>query len=222
MAQSILTQKQQKFLSLFSQKRDLAKLFYLTGGTALSEYYLHHRESDDLDFFSEEEVNILGIQTFLKSIKKELGFKKIDYQSSFNRNLAYLYFPRNYILKTEFTYFPFPRIEKGLNIYGVTIDSLLDLAVNKLFTIYQKPRIRDFIDLYFILKKERWNTYDLLKKAKVKFDWHIDYIQLGTQFIQVKNLLKVDYPKMLVILAKKTLQDFFLNEAIKLKEKIMK
>ncbi len=25
--------------------------FYLTGGTALSRYYLNHRYSDDLDFF---------------------------------------------------------------------------------------------------------------------------------------------------------------------------
>ena len=25
--------------------------FYLTGGTALGRFYLHHRYSDDLDFF---------------------------------------------------------------------------------------------------------------------------------------------------------------------------
>jgi predicted nucleotidyltransferase len=28
--------------------------FYLVGGTALSLYYFHHRESFDLDFFSQE------------------------------------------------------------------------------------------------------------------------------------------------------------------------
>ncbi|MBI3815671.1 MAG: nucleotidyl transferase AbiEii/AbiGii toxin family protein [Nitrospinae bacterium] len=30
----------------------IAKDFFLTGGTALSAFYLHHRESIDLDFFS--------------------------------------------------------------------------------------------------------------------------------------------------------------------------
>ncbi len=39
---------QDRILSLFSQK-ELS--FYLTGGTALSRAYLHHRYSDDLDFF---------------------------------------------------------------------------------------------------------------------------------------------------------------------------
>ncbi|MEW5692252.1 MAG: nucleotidyl transferase AbiEii/AbiGii toxin family protein [Candidatus Hydrogenedentota bacterium] len=34
--------------------------FYLTGGTALSEFYLKHRISEDLDFFCEnEEVNAI-------------------------------------------------------------------------------------------------------------------------------------------------------------------
>ena len=32
------------------------------------------------------------------------------------------------------------------------IDSLIDIATNKIFTIYQNPRSRDFIDLYLILK----------------------------------------------------------------------
>lgn len=33
--------------------------FYLTGGTALSRFYLDHRYSDDLDFFTHE-VNAFG------------------------------------------------------------------------------------------------------------------------------------------------------------------
>ncbi|MFZ1019900.1 MAG: hypothetical protein WAN61_02835 [Minisyncoccia bacterium] len=43
----------------------------------------------------------------------------------------------NDFIKTEFTYFPFPVIEKGENIGNLKIDSLLDIAVNKVFTIYQ-------------------------------------------------------------------------------------
>jgi len=61
------------------------------------------------------------------------------------------------------------------------VESLFDIAVNKIFTIYQKPRSRDFIDIYFILKEKNWFVADLLKNAKIKFDWHIDPTQLGTQ-----------------------------------------
>jgi hypothetical protein len=40
--------------------------FYLTGGTALAEFYLQHRLSEDLDFFSEQEVESQAIAVFWK------------------------------------------------------------------------------------------------------------------------------------------------------------
>lgn len=50
MAKTILTNKQQILLNLISRQKDLISSFYLSDGTALSEYYLHHRLSEDLDF----------------------------------------------------------------------------------------------------------------------------------------------------------------------------
>ena len=48
----------QKFIfDEFSQNPKLNKQFYFTGGTALSAIYLHHRESEDLDFFSESDFD---------------------------------------------------------------------------------------------------------------------------------------------------------------------
>ncbi|MBI3956224.1 nucleotidyl transferase AbiEii/AbiGii toxin family protein [Candidatus Gottesmanbacteria bacterium] len=35
---------------------ELTRWYYLTGGTALSEFYLHHRLSEDIDFFTRSEV----------------------------------------------------------------------------------------------------------------------------------------------------------------------
>lgn len=40
----------------------------------------------------------------------------------------------------------------------------MDIAVNKLFTIYQKLRSRDFIDLYMINKHYGFTIDDLIKK----------------------------------------------------------
>lgn len=39
-----------------AKSRVITDNFYLTGGTALSEFYLQHRLSEDLDFFSEQEL----------------------------------------------------------------------------------------------------------------------------------------------------------------------
>ncbi|OGJ42646.1 hypothetical protein A3B60_02755 [Candidatus Peregrinibacteria bacterium RIFCSPLOWO2_01_FULL_39_12] len=99
------------------------------------------------------------------------------------------------------------------------VDSVLDIAVNKVFTIYQKARARDFIDLYFIIKKYKFNLEDLIKKAKIKFDWHIDSIQLGSQFFKAQGVK--DFPRMIVKEGRKGWQKFFLDEAKALEKKIL-
>ncbi len=54
MGKTILTPKQFEFLELVKVEPQITKAFYLTGGTALSEFHLKHRLSEDLDFFIEE------------------------------------------------------------------------------------------------------------------------------------------------------------------------
>lgn len=146
MASKILTTLQKNFIELFSKIKGLKSRFYLTRGTALAAYYLNHRYSEDLDFFSLNQVDILEINVFLKKIKTTLQIKKTDFQQSFNRNLFFLHTKKE-ILKVEFTYFPFEQIEKPIQKDGILIDSITDIAVNKAFTILQNPRARDFIDL---------------------------------------------------------------------------
>ncbi len=217
--QSILSHKQKQLLDLFGKENAVSDIFYLGGGTALAEFYLHHRYSEDLDFFSEKEFNPFAITVLLKKIQKEAGIKKVEYTQNFNRSFFFLEL-ENEKIKTEFTYYPFIRIEKKNKIGNLYIDSLLDIAVNKVFTIYQTPRSRDFIDLYCILQKEKnWTLDDLIKKAQIKFDNHIDPIQLGSQYMKVTELK--DYPKMLIDIQKKNWQEFFIQEAKKLKDKII-
>lgn len=215
---SILTPTQKEFLKLFG-RTSLSDKFYLTGGTALAEFYIPYRLSEDLDFFSENEVDLQEITSFIKSIKKKVGYTSLDISTSFNRNLIFLEFDSKETLKTEFTYFPFPQIAKPKKKYGIKVDSIIDIAVNKLFTIYQKPRSRDFMDLYLIIKENKFPMNDLIKNARLKFDWNIDFIQLGTQFMEGLELK--DYPNLLIKLKKSKWQNFFVTEAKKFKSKII-
>ncbi|MBU1292068.1 nucleotidyl transferase AbiEii/AbiGii toxin family protein [Patescibacteria group bacterium] len=218
MAKTILSNNQIKIIDVISQNDEICRIFYLTGGTALAEYYLDHRLSEDLDFFSEKEFDIQAISVFFAKNKKVIGIKKVDIQQSFNRNLIFLYL-KNEVVKTEFTYFPFPRIEKKIKRNKLFVDSLEDIAVNKLFTLYQKPRSRDFIDLYLIIKKTDWKMADLIKKAKIKFDWHIDYLQLGSQFMLAEKVK--DYPHMILKLKNEEWQKFFISQAKSFSGKII-
>lgn len=44
-------------------------------------------------------------------------------------------------------------------------------------------------------KKEPWSILGLAKKARIKFDTHIDPLQLGSQLLQSKEAK--DYPRMI-------------------------
>jgi len=67
MEKTILTSKQLEFLELVKVESEITKRFYLTGGTALAEFYLKHRLSEDIDLFTEEEeVDQKLIEAYLK------------------------------------------------------------------------------------------------------------------------------------------------------------
>lgn len=215
---SIITKTQKSILDIFSQNQYLTNNFVLSGGTALAGFYLPYRYSEDLDFFSQDEVNLQDVTIFLKSINTKIGYTEFDINTSFNRNLVFLHFPTE-IIKLEFTYYPFFPIENP-NLYkNIKIDTILDIAVNKLFTIYQKPRSRDFIDLYMIQKKYHYEITDLVKKAKLKFDWHVDSLKLGSQFLLCTTLS--DYPNLVKPINPLLWQKHFLDEAKKLEKMII-
>src|SRR3990167_8967517 len=62
----ILTPIQKEALDLLFSEEQFSKIFYLTGGTALSAFFLEHRHSDDLDFFT----NAPDIDFLLPLLKK--------------------------------------------------------------------------------------------------------------------------------------------------------
>jgi hypothetical protein len=216
----ILTKEQENFLHLVSEDKYLCKHFYLTGGTPLAVFYLFHRISEDIDLFSEEEVNLLSVKAFLRKIQNKLKIKKVDYRQFLGLHSFQIYFSDTNILKVDFNYYPFPRIDRGIKYKNIVVDSILDIAVNKVHTIAMKPRARDFIDIFFIIKKEKYEFMDLLMKAKAKFDWHIDPVQLGSRLLQAVEVK--DFPRMLIKINHNEWRDFFVEQARRLKKEIFK
>ena len=216
MAQTILSQIQKQILQILSNDRVFVNNFYLTGGTALSEFYLYHRLSEDLDFFSTKEIDKIWLNTISTKIAKEIKAAK-DIQESFNRNLVFFNL-NNQIIKTEFTYFPMPQVNKPKTVGGIPIDSELDIAVNKFFTIYQKPSARHFIDLFLLLTTRNYSWEQLKKLARIKFDTTIDPIQLGSQLVKAEDIF--DLPKLLIKLPDKKWREYFLQKAEELRTEV--
>ena len=217
---SILKKHHKEFLELVLKEPYLLKRFYWTGGTVLSEFYLKHRESEDIDLFSEtQEIHVPSINKFVAKVGRELKAKEISFKK-FLGLYSYFFKLPHAELKVDFNYYPFERIDKSNKWKGLQIDSLEDIAANKVHTIYTKARDRDFVDLFFIMRNKKWDLKKLIILAKTKFDWHIDPIQLGQTFIQVVALK--DVPRMLVDFDRKEMENFFLDEAKKLGKEILK
>ena len=175
---SVLSKNQVNVLSLLSAEKLVVDSFYLSGGTALAEFYLQHRLSEDLDFFSEKEFDPLLISSVFKKIQNKAGIKKVNFEQSFNRNLFFLEL-QNDTIKTEFTYFPFTRIESNRKFGNLHIDSLIDIAVNKIFKIYQKfPYLKP------------------LKKKIVDFDIPDTFLRGDPKLIElIKTKMQENFPE---------------------------
>jgi predicted nucleotidyltransferase component of viral defense system len=223
MGKTILTPKQLNFLELVQLTPSLRKRFYLTGGTALAEFYLKHRLSEDIDLFTEnEEVNHSLTDAFLRRISPKLSVAHIK-RSQFLGLVSYkLVYKDKEELKVDFNYYPFPRIDKRTKFKGLEVDSIYDIAANKLHTLFMKPRSRDYVDLFFIMKQGKYDLNKLILDAKAKFDWDIDRINLINQFVRVKDIKETEFPRMLIPFRKSDLEKFFLEKAKELGKDILK
>lgn len=185
--------------------------FYFTGGTALSVFYLQHRHSEDLDFFSEkslDEETTFVINEFMNKISAVL---KSKHRFTQRETTKVFEFERDgkLVIKVDFACYPYYRLEKGATYKNVAVDSLLDIATNKLLTICERNNVKDFVDFYFLQRK--FSLWDLIYGVEKKFKREIDILLLGTEFLKVQEF---DYlPKMIVPLDLTELKKFYKEKA---------
>lgn len=163
---AILTQEQKTFLAHYRES-PICNRFYLTGGTALSAFYLRHRQSEDLDFFSEEDV---GVEEVLRVVRSAPAVQEVQYERKYDRKIFLLRYPQARVLKVEFTTYPFRRCEAGPVVEGIQVDSLRDILVNKVMALTDRRDAKDYVDLYFAINK--WPALDLdslIGDAEAKF-----------------------------------------------------
>lgn len=213
---SLLTKEQQIIFHEVAGNTYTKQNFYFTGGTALSAFYLRHRYSDDLDFFSEKKFDNQVIFTLVQEWSKKHNFtlkaEVIEVMYVFN-----LIFPQNIPVKVDFSYYPYKRIETRNKIDGVVIDSLLDIAINKIVTISQRTDVKDFVDLYFLLQQT--SVWDLIEGAKIKFKIQIEPFLLASDFLKVEDFTFL--PRMIMPLKLDDLKIFYRQKAKDLGKKIL-
>lgn len=213
----ILTSKQKKFLELFFLYFPKQN-FFLTGGTALAEYYLKHRLSEDLDIFTTtQNIDFATVSLQMNKLINQLNFKILHQVST----PAFLQFilqgPGEYTLKIDLVKdvpIHFGKIRKIGQFY---IDSLENIAVGKLLAIFGRAAPKDFLDVYFLFKERKLDFNKIFGLAKKK-DLGLNEFYLAEMFYQVTKI--TNFPKILKPFDKKSLVKFFLELSDKLYKKI--
>lgn len=206
------TPVQKKFLTAILKDPYIRDTFYLTGGTALSACYLNHRQSEDIDLFSMQKLDEPRIVRIFSEYIGPIA-QSIEYVRIGDRIAYTITFPKKQHLKVDVVFYPYQPMESSNKTYlGLHIDSMADIGVNKLMTISQRTTTKDYVDLYFILKK--YTMWDLREGVAHKFKMDIEPFYASSLYGNIAELTTL--PIMKKKLSLSTLKTFFLVEAKKL------
>jgi len=168
-SRGIISSLQREILSVIASIGDNEK-FYLTGGTALAEFYLGHRRSYDLDIFTVEKDIILPFSRRLEEeLKGKFNVKIVRRFESFVEFEIGIF---SEAIKLQLAYdSPFRFGEPEKSDIGIRVNDYKDLITDKLLALYGRAEPRDIIDFYCILKKEDfWYLTKLASQKDPGFD----------------------------------------------------
>jgi hypothetical protein len=146
------------------QSRDYLEGFNLVGGTALA-LYIGHRKSIDIDLFSNFAFDASSL---IESIQQDYPLELYNTSSNTIRG-------RIKNVNIDIIAHRYPYINEPSFIDGILILSVPDLIAMKLNAIsVSGQRVKDFVDIYFILEENRYKICDMLKFYQLKYNQHGD------------------------------------------------
>jgi predicted nucleotidyltransferase component of viral defense system len=143
--------------------------FYLTGGTALSRFYFDHRESLDLDLFTQnQEQDFSFINRTILQIAQSMQLQ-ITNQVVTETFLQYIFTnPEKLSLKIDIVKDIPVHFGEIIHHGKVRVDSLENIGSNKILAIFGRTEAKDFIDFYWLLQHTPLTFTYLYELAKTK------------------------------------------------------
>ena len=140
------------------------KEFYLTGGTALSRYYLNHRYSDDLDFFCDDSNDFSSkVDEIIHLIQKH--YELDETVTSKHDNFARIQVIGEIPIKIEFVnektfYWGKIKVSKGLSV-----DNPANILANKITAILGRDEPKDVVDIIILSLSYSFNWREVYHNA---------------------------------------------------------
>lgn len=138
----ILNKKRREILPLF---KELKSKFYLAGGTGLA-LLMGHRDSVDFDFFSSNKFLTEEIFNYFNSKDKYEVVKTQEEKDTLSIQI-------DKQINVSFFFHPYKLLKEPHNEENLRIASINDIGAMKLNAITGRASIKDYVDLYYILKK---------------------------------------------------------------------
>lgn len=199
--------------------------YYLTGGTALAEFYLQHRYSDDLDLFTRKSGPLKEDFENFSELLTSLGLivASLSIAEEYARFLVSAEDQKDIGLKIEFAKDAGARMAPP-EVHGhVVVDSFEDIAVNKICAILnrQPSESKDFCDLFFILTESRYELDYLIGRAREKeaaLDQEEGVLAFATNLRAVDEFIIL--PRMIKPLSLEELSQYFVPLAEELIQRL--
>lgn len=213
MANDFLTPMQYTFLQRFFNT-DVGQRFFLTGGTALAAFHLHHRLSDDLDLFTLDDDALIGVDHQIEEIAFQLDWDIVRARRAEHfRQFHFARVPQSDEMGTSLQVDVVrdfgPQYGQRQLIGGILVDAIENIGTNKITAILGRTDSKDFVDLYFILQAG-YGFEELFAMAQQKDLGLLEFYFAGA-LLQINRLTRL--PKMRRPLDLPTLQAFFTSIA---------
>lgn len=133
--------------------------YYLAGGTGLA-LQIGHRKSEDFDFFTSQPFSTANLFNEVEKYLAKHNLVKIQDEE----NTLTIVVDND--VKISFLYYTYSLLEPLLEEEDLKIASIVDIGCMKLSAITGRATLKDYVDLYFILKSI--SLKKLLEKSKKK------------------------------------------------------
>jgi len=138
----ILDAKRNEFLQKIAEA---GNGFYLAGGTALA-LQIGHRDSIDFDFFCEDNIDTVLLWEKVQTIFSPFSYVKTQEEKN---TLSCIIAEE---IRLSFFGYHYSLISPTLSEKNLTLASLRDIGAMKLSAITSRATLKDYVDIYFILK----------------------------------------------------------------------
>jgi len=182
--------------------------FYLAGGTALA-LQIGHRVSVDFDMFWKKEIP----KHLLPKVRQVFKEYKVKVLKSYSDNLTVSIDG----IQLTFVTYPFPLLFKLVNFEGVNLLSVREIGLTKAYTVGRRASLKDYVDLYFIIKERYLTIEEIIRLSKKKYREEFNARLFLEQLVYLEDVKNVHIEFLKEKITKEKIQRFFEKEVRKIK-----